>query len=436
MNILFANADSRVMSVIRILTGTWFFVDIVSMLVSGYVKEAYVDSTVNLSFYGFEWLHAIDGIGMYVLFAILAIFSIFIAVGYRTKLFLTLFIICFGYVFLIDVTYTLNKFYLFLLIAGLLLCTDESPSWKYPNIKNSNIVPIAYWNILSFQALVVVIYFYSGIAKINHDWLYHAQPLHRFFSGRSYMRALGPEGLKQISYVFSYGGILFDLTISFLLINRKTRFWGQLAQMSFHTLNFTILHIGSLSIFMMLFTFFLFPTAWLKRRLNLKDIEFTTHKSPYTVGLVMALVILFSQLTVPHRHYLSGANVNWTEKGHRFSWRLMSRTKGGSITNFDVIDNTTKEKWNINPLTYLTRRQYRKMSAESDLILFFGHFLEKEWQGKGYSDVSVYVHSKNRLNHRKYAPLVDPNIDLTKVSRTFLVDRISLPMAKCPVHDQ
>lgn len=433
---LFSEADNRFMAIIRILTGVWFFVDLLSMLVSGYVTEAYVDVKVNLSFYGFEWLHPIGGVGMYILFIILAIFAICIAIGYRTKLFLILFIPAFSYIFLIDVAYTLNKFYLFLLIAGLLLCTDESNSWKYPRLKHSNKAPIAYWNVFVFQALVAIIYFYSGIAKINHDWLFHAQPLRNFFGNRSYMRALSPDGLETVSFLFSYGGILFDLSIAFVLINRRTRFWGQLAQITFHTLNFCILHIGSLSIFMMLFTFFLFPTDWLKRKLSLSEIKESDSNIPkYKPAIIFACLILLSQLIIPHRHYLSGANVNWTEKGHRFSWRLMSRTKGGSISNFDIVDNKTGEKWNINPMMYLTKRQYRKMSAESDLIIFFAHFLREEWHNKGHQEVSVYVKSRTKLNQRSYAPLIDGKTDLAKVSRTFLVDRISLPIGACPVHD-
>lgn len=436
MKILFSEADSRMGAIIRLLAGTWFFVDTVSMLVSGYVTEAYVTAKVNLSFYGFEWISPLEGIGMYVLFTLLAIFSIAIALGYRTKLFLIFFILGFSYIFIIDVAYTLNKFYLFLIIAALLLCSDESTSWKYPHLKKSSNQPVAYWNIFIFQALVGLIYFYSGIAKINHDWLYHGEPLHSFFRGKNFMRALGEVGLERMGYIFSYGGIVFDLSITFILMNNRTRFWGQIAQITFHLLNFTILQIGSLSIFMMLFTFFLFPTDWLKRKLSLKEVRYPKSGSPeFKWGLTVALMLLCTQLIIPHRHYFSGANVNWTEKGHRFSWRLMSRTKGGSFCNFEIVNNENDEKWTVNPTEYLTRRQYHKMSAESDLILFFAHFLEKEWAKKGYDNVSVFVNSNVRLNHRQYASLIDREIDLTSIPRTFLVDRISQPIPPCPAHD-
>ena len=436
MNFLRTQIDVRFVALIRILAGIWFFVDVVSMLVSGYVKEAYVSSKLNLSFYGFEWLQALPGIGMYILFVLLAFVSVAIIIGYRPKLFLTLFIIAFTYVFLIDVVYTLNKFYLFLLIAGLLLSSDQTTCWTYPNFRKCNEQYAAYWNVFIFQALLCIIYFYSGIAKINHDWLYHAEPLHSFFQNRSYLRALGKEGIETMSYMFSFAGITFDLSIAFILINKKTRFWGQLAQATFHTLNFSILHIGSLSIFMALFTFFLFPTDWLKRKMKLREPVEATTTFEWNGKVILAFIILAAQLIVPHRHYVSGHNVNWTEKGHRFSWRLMSRTKGGSRSNFTVVDNESGERWNINPVNYLTGRQYRKMSAESDLLLFFGHYLEKEWNAKGYKDVSVYVNSKTRLNHRRPSAIISPEIDLTKVSRTFLVDKISDSMAPCHIHDK
>ncbi|MEM9390609.1 MAG: HTTM domain-containing protein [Bacteroidota bacterium] len=430
---LFAKADARIAYLLRFSIGIWFFVDTVSMLVSGYVTEAYVSAKVNLSHYGFEWLTPLPGYGMYVLFILLILLSVFIILGRYTRWALALFLIGFGYVFLLDVAYTLNKFYLFFLLGALLLAIQ--PDYERAKKDESGKVPA--WNILIFQALLGVIYFYSGLAKLNHDWIYHSEPLNTFFNNRSYLRAVGTNFPQVLAQLFSFGGLVFDLSIIWLLIYKVTRPYAQIAQCLFHILNFTILGIGSFSIATASLTLLLFPTEWLRNKLRMGSIiDDHSFEKRVTSGLLLAISILVIQVFVPHRHYLSGQNVNWTEKGHRFSWRLMSRTKSGSGSSFEVINPSTGEKWKINPRDYLTRRQFRKMSAETDLILSFAHYLKKEWHTRGYEDVQVYARVMTKLNHRKPQLLIDPNLDLAKVERTFVVDKISLPMNACPEHSE
>lgn len=334
---LFHFVDARFLYFFRLGIGIWFLVDTISMLVSGYVREAYVDTKVNLSHYGFEWLMPLPGHGMYVLFGVLVLVALCIIMGYHTRLMLTIFLMCFGYIFLLDIAYTLNKFYLFMLLGILLLTVQKAYNTSKINLDTKFRGQVPYWTVFVFQSLVSIIYVYSGLSKISHDWLFHAEPLSTFFSNRSYFRALGMENVKLLAQAFSYGGITFDLFIVPLLIYRRTRPYAQVVQGVFHLLNFTILGIGSLSIFMGVLTFLLFPTDWLKRMLRLKDVQgelkFENRISP---GFWIALIVLVSQLLIPHRHYFSGQNVNWTEKGHRFSWRLMTRTKSGSSSDFVV----------------------------------------------------------------------------------------------------
>lgn len=423
----------RHLAFIRIAIGSWFFIDILSMLVSGYTKEAYVDAKMHFPFYGLEWIPVLPPFFIYLLFTLLAIAAVGIIFGKYMHFALLFFLIGFSYIFMLDIVYTLNKFYLFLLLAFYLLFlpADRDISLRVKNNPGERLDTIPYWVILIFQLQLGIIYFFSGLSKLNYDWIYLAQPLTIFFSYKWPFSMLGTGDINLLAHFFSIGGLFFDLSIIFLLLNKRTRYFGQLWQTAFHTLNFVILSIGSLSIFMCLLTWLLFPTPYLRRKLKLKAIsqqvvreDFIKYKHVVITALALCLVL---HLIIPFRHYVHGNDVNWTEKGHRFSWRLMTRTKTGSSASFEVIDPTTNKSWKIRWTDYLTPRQYRKLSGETDLIISFAHYLKNEWKAKGYEKVIVKANVRTRLNGSTPAYLISPDLDLTTVSRSFLTDHVSLP---------
>jgi hypothetical protein len=176
-------------------------------------------------------------------------------------------------------------------------------------------------------------------------------------------------------------------------------------------------------------TWLLFPTKWLKKKIGLQRYDGICETSSVHQRWVVAglSVFMFIHVLAPHRHYFTGNNVNWTEKGHRFSWRLMTRTKSGSRAVFTVNDLRSGEAWIVHPSQYLTSRQQRKMSGETDLVIYFGHWLGEEWKKKGYDSVSVHAQVFTRLNGRQPKLLVDPQLDLLTVSRSYLKDEISNP---------
>ncbi len=433
MDFLFRKTNICHLAFIRILIGSWFFIDMVSMLFSGYVKRAYVEPEFNFPFYGFEWIKPLPEYVMYGLFVILIGLSICITIGYRMKPALWLFILGFGYVFMCDIVYTLNKFYLFLIFAFVLVFTDADRGVSKSQKPELQYVP--YWQVLVFQSFLVLIYTYSGISKINPDWLIHAEPMMIFLRHTLPFKHLSEESFQYVAYWFTYCGILFDLNIGWMLFNKRTRKIGLLLQATFHTINFLLLGVGSLSIFTALFTWLLFPSPWLERKLNISNpdheiIEVSHQKKTWTTALLAAFFLI--HILIPHRHYLTGNNVNWTEKGHRFSWRLMTRAKSGSRTVFYVQSDQLKKKKTILPRKILTARQYRKMSAETDLIIAFAHYLQSKYYEEGHTNIKVTVDAQVKLNGRVPSPIIPSDLDLSQVSRTFLKDEISLPISKRP----
>ncbi|MEM9023992.1 MAG: HTTM domain-containing protein, partial [Bacteroidota bacterium] len=359
--LLFQKTDIRTLAAFRVLVGIWFFADYVGMMLNGYMKAAFIDAQMHFTFIGFDWVQPWPAWGMYVHYSVLGLAALGILLGYRYRLSLSIFLAGHMYVFLLDIVYTLNKYYLFALLAFLLLLMDAHRYWsldarRKPEIKR---MFTPRWTILIFQVMLLLIYFYSGISKLNVDWMFHQQPMSDFLGRREYITGLGDQFYQTIVYVFTYGGVIFDLSIVWLLLAKRTRLFAILLQGSFHLLNLTVLHIGTLSPFVGVATWFLFPTQWLKKRLDGRTwaeerVSVSPARRNWLIGFLAVFMVI--QVLIPHRHYFTGNNVNWTEKGHRFSWRLMTRTKLGSRAFFRVVDPASNRQWMVNPREYLTGR--------------------------------------------------------------------------------
>jgi len=128
---------------------------------------------------------------------------------------------------------------------------------------------------------------------------------------------------------------------------------------------------------------------------------------------VLSVVILF-HLLIPFRHHLFEGNVAWTEEGHRYSWRMMLRSKRG-YGGMHIVDFSTGKRTSIKLRDYLTSRQVQKVRTHPDMILQFAHYLEKKWrEEKGVEEFGIYAKFRVKLNGRQAQPFTDPEVDLTK----------------------
>ncbi len=62
------------------------------------------------------------------------------------------------------------------------------------------------------------------------------------------------------------------------------------------------------------------------------------------------------------------------------------------------------------------------------MIVLFSHHLQNEFQLGGLDDVEIYATANVSLNGRPYQLLIDPEVDLTKVSRSLLPYSWILPL--------
>lgn len=311
--------------------------------------------------------------------------------------------------------------------------------WSIDVIKNPSLKSetVERWSLWILPFLMGVVYFYGGIAKINADWL-NGSPLNLWLRNVADMPLLGGIWSHEITpYVMAWSGMLLDLTAAFLLMFKKTRKWILGFILFFHLTNTLIFQIGIFPWLSICLSLLYFPPSdfrkwfsFIKDKIKkLQKLEiWWNQKSPqpaafklkhsppnYPKKAVLAcltFIILF-HLSVPLRHHFFDGIVAWTEEGHRYSWRMMLRSKRG-YGNFKIINTDTGKETNVKIQDYLTARQQEKLFTHPDMIWQFAQHLKKVWKENGEENIEIYADIKARLNGRNRQQFTDPEVDLSK----------------------
>lgn len=398
--------------------------------------HAFDPGTFQFKYFGFEWVKPLPEPITSALFMGMALAALGIILGKWYRLATLFFALGFSYFFLQDKTYYLNHGYLFIWLSFIMALLPAQREWsldvaRKPALRRRT---IPFWTLAVLPFLMGVVYFYGGLAKINADWL-HGMPLTAWLRHQAERPLIGGLLAKEgTAYFMSYGGLLLDLSIAFLLLFRKTRLPALIAALFFHLCNSLIFNIGVFPWLSLLLTLLFFPpdlprrwVALLRARLKIIDRLASRwdqrmaeapdagswHDNPaYKPYIKTGLVILVAfHLLYPLRHHLFEGPVAWTEEGHRFSWRMMLRWKSGH-GHFTIVDPATGNRQAIQPSEYLSPKQTRKLFSHPDMILQFAHYLRDTWCDKGVEDVQVYATISAQLNGRPYQPYIDPEVDL------------------------
>jgi len=328
--------------------------------------------------------------------------------------------------FLIERAAYNNHYYLIILLAFLLAVTDANADAAFDAARMSpekrGWVPA--WQIYLFRAQIVIVYFFGGVAKLSPDWL-QRQPLTHWLQERAGGLAIGPIlKLDIMPYLFSYGGLGFDLAIGPLLLWKRTRPLAIVLLVGFHCTNAYLFSIG------------VFP--WLGIGATLLFLEGATvrrflHRLGYTgnnadmpcvdepvrwrarAAVAFCACYLALQIAIPIRHWCYPGEVNWTEEGHDFSWHMKLRDKDGQI-RFTVVDEATGRREVLDGTRLaeeLNAAQLRGVSCKPMMTAQYARHLRGIYVEKGFTNPAVYVDALVSLNGRPYQPIVDPAVDLS-----------------------
>jgi vitamin K-dependent gamma-carboxylase len=433
--------DAAWLAAFRICYGVALALSMARFLAYGWVDDFFVRPKLFFKYWGFEWVQPLSETGMHALFWGLLVAAGCIALGLAFRLASALFALGLIYVQLIDVSTYLNHYYLAGLLALLLAVSPAHRGWSldaWLTRRRSATVSAAWLYLFRFQ--VGVVYVFAGLAKLQPDWLLHAQPLRIWLGSSTALPLIGPLfALPFVPLLLSWCGFLFDTTVVGFLLWRKSRPYAYLVLLGFHAMTRVLFPIGMFPVIMSLAALVFFSPSWPRalwsRRGALPPVPAPPRSGRWTTcALALGAAYCVLQLALPLRYLAYGGNVLWHEQGMRFSWRVMVRAKGGGTT-FLVYSPVRRHTYDVSPREYLTRLQEAEMSNQPDLILQLAHHIHDDFQRRGYGDVEVRAESRVGLNGRHSAPFVDQNVDLARIEDGLKPARFILPApAAAPAH--
>jgi len=237
--------------------------------------------------------------------------------------------------------------------------------------------------------------------------------------------------VKWMPWVFSWFGMIYDVTIAFFLYWRRTRPFAYLTVIVFHVVTGMMFQIGVFPVVMIGMTLVFFEPSTHQRIIDVlkalagrkgADAVSGSPRRPaptsYRWLLVLLSIHLVVQLLVPWRYLLYPGNLFWSEEGYRFSWRVMLMEKAGTAT-FYVKDRVTGREGQVVNGEFLNTHQEKQMSMQPDMVLQFAHFLHDHYAARGITDPVVRAEVWVTMNGRPSRLLVDSTVDLSREQEGF-----------------
>ncbi|SFD38035.1 Vitamin K-dependent gamma-carboxylase [Algibacter pectinivorans] len=429
------------MAVFRVLFGVMMCFSIIRFWYHGWIETLYIQPKFHFTYYGFEWVKPL-GFYTYVVFIICGLSACFVALGLKYRWAIITFFLSFTYIELMDKTTYLNHYYFISLLSFLMIFLPANAYFSVDSLlrkKSYNNIPK--WTIDSIKLLLGIVYFYAGLAKLNSDWLLKAQPLKIWLPSKYDLPLIGDTLMHQnwFHYAMSWSGALYDLSIPFLLLYRKTRVFAFALVVIFHVFTRVLFPIGMFPFIMIVSTLIFFDAglhrkiiSFIKRIVPFKNSKYSivqhsvynyNFRKPITAVLGLFFIV---QLVLPFRYALYPNELFWSEEGYRFSWRVMLMEKMG-ISTFKIVNSETGESFYVNNKDFLTPFQEKQMSAQPDFILEYAHYLGDHFTAQGHKNVQVFVESYVALNGRLSAPLIDKIVNLYAEKESFKPKHWILP---------
>lgn len=397
----------------RVAFGLLIAVGQYRFLVRGWVDEFYLSPARHLTYPGFDWVRPLSPVLMYALVGGLGVLGLVIAVGRHARFAAALFALGFGYCELIDASLYLNHYW-FMTLAAIVFAVAPGPAGGRVSI-------VTLW---ALRVQLGVVYVFAGVAKLNADWLLRAEPLRTWLDART-DRPLVGAWLDEpfVAVAFSWAGAVFDLTIVFWLLWRRSRPIVYVVLVVFHVMTAALFQIGMFPWVMIALTPIFFTPTWAERfqRMSLDSRSRTPEQPRAGNGVRSPTAVLLGLLAVanvmmPLRHVAADGNVRWNDDGYLLAWRVMLTERSSHVT-FRATDVSSESTVEVAPGLVLDDWQMAAATGRADLILSTAHVIADELRPTMGNDVEVRADVFVAWNGRLRARWIDPTVDLAALDR-------------------
>jgi hypothetical protein len=426
----------------RVIIGLMLFISTLRFMALGWIEDHYIEPVLHFYYFPFQFLPRLSAFGLYAIHGAMLLASLLVMLGWFYRPAAIILFLTFTFTELIDLTYYLNHYYYVSLVCFLLIWVPANQSFSIDAYRNPRIAKthVPAWTIGIFMFQITVVYVYAGIAKINTEWLIDAMPLRIWLPPNNHLPVIGEVfNWSYTPWVFSWLGMLFDLTIAFWLFWRPSRPWAYFAVIAFHAMTGILFQIGVFPLVMMAGTLIFFSPEWhnrwqqvFSRLVNLPKIKFDgthTHAGMHPALKWGLLFYVVFQIVFPWRFLLYPGTLFWTEEGYRFGWRVMLMEKAGTATFF-VEDRCTGREGEVLNAEFLNSHQEKQMAMQPDMILQYAHFLKAHYSTKGMCDPKVRAEVYITVNGKPSALYFDPQLDLAQIQDSWAPKTWLYPMPR------
>ena len=408
--------DGSGLSVLRVLFGTLMFGATLRFWSKGWIDTFYIQPDYYFRYAWFRHLPIPTPEVLYGLFGLTLISAALLALGIRTRFAALVFFISFLYVELLDKSLYLNHYYLVSIVAFLLIWVPSDRYFAVTTHHADRTVPFGAY--LLFRIQVGLVYFFAGIAKLNSDWLLRAEPLHTWLASLGHLEHIGwILADHKFAYFCSWAGFAFDLSIPFLLLMPRIRFWVFCVACFFHLTVWLLFPIGMFSFIMMACATVFFAPNWARRFASSQpQPDLPSGSSRLTQSRLQKYYIsgcfwILLQCIIPMRFMFYPGYINWTEHGFRFSWRVMLVEKTGSLEYRIQLMNSGRSFY-VNPRAHLVEHQMRILPTQPDMIIEYAQFLKRQFEAKYNEPAGVFADAFVAFNGRPTQRYLSGDVDL------------------------
>jgi vitamin K-dependent gamma-carboxylase len=426
---IFERVDPGILCMFRVVWALVILYEVWAFSVNDYyqVRRKYFSSSILFPYYGFEFVKLCSFDQFVMILRVMQCSAFMVIFGCMYHVAMTSITLCFAYIFLLDETRFLNHFYLIVLVSAIMSFAPANSrvsvdSWMMPNLFYRKHIYRYWYSLLQCQLLIV--YVYAGNVKVNDDWL-RGEPMRHWLLDQKdekydFVWRIGKWWIAP--YLFSYGGILFDMMIIPLLMGSKGILFNisSIVYVMFHIMNKLVMGIGVFPYMCIGFLLLFVSKKSFSKMLGYDIIRYKKVAQCNTLKkqfmLLLLVIYMIVQLVVPLRWalYTTVDQHGWSDVASRFSWRMKAYDKECFNATVTIhLENDTKV---IDPITMKHLNGYQHwMMIQSPFFsrryaMWLADAIELLPRSKGRPKITM--NTACSYNFRKPQPLFLPNTDL------------------------